>query len=416
MQFCIGAVHMAHRGWTLASTRGTKPCVSTLPPDFTLLQVVPALNTGGVEQTTLDVAGAVVRAGGRAIIASAGGRLEIGLVERGAEAVHMPLDSKNPLVLAANAGRLEKLIRGEGVSLVHVRSRAPAFSAIRAARRSGVPTVTTYHGVYNARSALKRWYNGVMTRGDLTIANSEFTRDHLIREHRVEASRVVAIPRGVDLARFDPALVSADRVTALRSAWRLAPDERRRVVLLAGRLTRWKGQVLLVEALAELRRRTGRDDIVLVLAGDDQGRTAYRNELEDLILNRELEDSVRIVGHVRDMPAAYLAADVAAAPSLDPEAFGRTAVEPQAMGRPVLAADHGAVRETVVDGETGWRVTPRDVEAWAAALQGLIDAGPDRFAAMGEAGRARARTLYSVDRMTDLTLQVYRQVLETHGR
>ena len=390
--------------------------MSALPPDFTLLQVVPALNTGGVEQTTLDVAAAVIAAGGRTIVASAGGRLEIGLVEHGAEAVRMPLDSKNPLVIVANAGRLEALIRQEKVSLVHVRSRAPAFSAIRAARRAGVPVVTTYHGVYNARSALKRWYNGVMTRGDLTIANSEFTREHLIREHRADPSRVVAIPRGVDLARFDPTVVAPERVAALRSAWGLSPDERRLVILLAGRLTRWKGQGLLVEALAQHKAQTGRDDIVLVLAGDDQGRTSYRHELEDLITDRGLEGQVRLVGHVRDMPAAYLAADVAAAPSLDPEAFGRTAVEPQAMGRPVLAADHGAVRETVVDGETGWRVKPRDVAAWAAALQRLTEIRQGRLSAMGEAGRERVRALYSVDRMTDLTLDAYRRVLEERRR
>jgi glycosyltransferase involved in cell wall biosynthesis len=385
--------------------------VTDKTPDFTLLQVVPALHTGGVEQTTLDVAAAVVRAGGRAIVASAGGRLEIGLVERGGESVKMPLDSKNPLVMAANAGRLQRLIQKEHVSLVHVRSRAPAFSAIRAARQAGVPVVTTYHGVYNAGSPIKRWYNGIMTRGDLTIANSEFTRAHLIGQHRVDPDRVVTIPRGVDLRKFSPAAVTPDRVATLRKAWRIAPDEGRLIVLLAGRLTRWKGQTLLIEALAALRAKTGRDDILLVFAGDDQGRVDYRNEIEHLAADKGLGDAVRIVGHVGDMPAAYLLADAAAAPSLDPEAFGRTAVEPQAMGRPVLAADHGAVRETVADGETGWRVKPRDVGAWAAALNDLVDVGPDRRTAMGEAGRRWVQALYSLDRMTDLTLEVYRRVL-----
>ena len=390
--------------------------VTETSPKFTLLQVVPALHTGGVEQTTLDVALAVVKAGGRAIVASAGGRLEMPLVERGGESIKMPLDTKAPWTIAANAGRLKQLIQREGVSLVHVRSRAPAFSAIAAARWAGVPVVTTYHGVYNARLALKRWYNGIMTRGDLTIANSEFTRDHLIGEHRVAPDRVVAIPRGVDLTRFSPEAVAPDRVATLRKAWRIAPDERRLIVLLAGRLTRWKGQALLIEALAAVKAKTGRDDILVVLAGDDQGRTGYRHELEDLVAEKDLEASVRIVGHVSDMPAAYLAADAAATPSLDPEAFGRTAVEPQAMGRPVLAADHGAVRETVVHGETGWRVKPRDVEAWAAALEVLVDVGPDRRTSMGAAGMARVRALYSMERMTDLTLEVYRRVLAERER
>jgi glycosyltransferase involved in cell wall biosynthesis len=387
--------------------------VNPLFSDFTLLQVLPALDAGGVEQTTLDVAEAVVKAGGRALVASAGGRLEGALTARGGEHFALPLDSKAPLTLWANAGGLAELIRREGVDLVHVRSRAPAFSAIAAARRTGAPVVTTYHGIYAANSPWKRWYNGVMTRGDLTIANSEFTRAHLIGQHRIDPDRVATIPRGVDLGRFDPALVSADRLATLRSAWGISAGERRLIVLLAGRLTRWKGQGLMIDAVARLKVQTGLDDVLLILAGDDQGRTAYADELGKRIEQNGVAGSVRIVGHVSDMPAAYLIADLAVAPSFPkPEAFGRTAVEPQAMGRPVLAADHGAVRETVVDGQTGWRVPPGDVEAWAQALKKMLDAGPERRAAMGAAGLVRARALYSLERMTTLTLEAYRRVLE----
>ena len=308
----------------------------------------------------MDVAAAVVRNGGRALVASAGGRLESELVANGGRAFPMPLDSKNPLTMMANAGRLERLIRAEGVHLVHVRSRAPAFSAIRAARRAGVQVVTTYHGIYTGGSSLKRWYNGVMTRGDLTIANSEFTREHLIREHGVDPDRVVTIPRGVDLARFDPAVVTPERLQALRTAWGIGTDERRLILLLAGRLTSWKGQGLMIETLARLKAQTGRDEILLILAGDDQGRSGYTEHLHRLIAESQLVDAVRIVGHVSDMPAAYLVADAAVAPSFPkPEAFGRTAVEPQAMGRPVLgvgprrgARDHRRRRNRLA-GEAG---------------------------------------------------------------
>src|SRR5579864_1889888 len=172
-----------------------------LPPDFTLLQVIPELDTGGAEQTTLDVARAVVRAGGRAIVASRGGRMAAELESRGGELVPLPVHSKNPLTILANRARLSALIRRERVSLVHVRSRAPAFSAFAAARAAGVPCLATYHGLYSSGNPLKRWYNSVMTRGALTIANSDFTARHIVAEHGLDAADVVAIPRGVDLAR-----------------------------------------------------------------------------------------------------------------------------------------------------------------------------------------------------------------------
>ncbi|ACL94569.1 glycosyltransferase [Caulobacter vibrioides] len=381
-----------------------------LPAHFTLLQVTPELETGGAEQTTIDVAHAVVAQGGKALVATRGGRMATRLEADGGRLAQMPAQSKNPLVMLGNAARLIDLIRREKVSLVHARSRAPAFSALWAAHATKVPFVATYHGVYNAKSGLKRWYNAVMTKGAVVIANSEYTREHVIREHGVAADKVVAIPRGVDLSRFEPDVVSADRIEALRQAWGVAPDERRLKVLLAGRLTRWKGQGLLVQAMALLKAR-GEDKVLLLLAGDDQGRKGYRAELAAAIAQAGLEDAVKLVGHCDDMPAAYLLADLAIAPSLEPEAFGRTAVEPQVMGRPVMAADHGATRETVLPGETGWLVTPGDAEAWAAALLEAIDIGASGRQSMGRTARVRARRLYSVDAMCEATLKVYAQVL-----
>ncbi|PTS81721.1 MULTISPECIES: glycosyltransferase family 4 protein [unclassified Caulobacter] len=381
-----------------------------IPADFTLLQVTPELETGGAEQTTIDVAHAVVAQGGKALVATRGGRMASRLEADGGRLAQMPAQSKNPLIMLGNAARLIDLIRREKVSLVHARSRAPAFSALWAAHATKTPFVATYHGVYNARSSLKRWYNAVMTKGTLVIANSEYTRAHVIAEHGVDPDRVVAIPRGVDLTRFEPGLVSRDRLAALRSAWGLAADDRRLKVLLAGRLTRWKGQAMVIEAMARLKA-AGDPKILLLLVGDDQGRKAYRAELEAQIAAAGLQDDVRIVGHCDDMPAAYLLADVAIAPSLEPEAFGRTAVEPQVMGLPVLASDHGAARETVVPGETGWLVKPGDPGAWAVALAEARDAGASRRQIMGQSARTRARQLYSVDAMCEATLKVYARIL-----
>ena len=379
----------------------------TLPPGFTLLQVVPALETGGVEQTALDVAAAVVAAGGRAIVVSSGGRLEPRLTALGATSIRLPVQSKNPLTVAANALKLRALIAREHVSIVHARSRAPALSARWAARAAGVPFVTTYAGIYNAGSPLKRWYNGVMASGDLVIANSGFTRAHLIAEHATDPDRVIAIPRGIDLDAFDPAAVSDERVASLTSMWGL---DARPTLLLAGRLTRWKGHALMLEALALLKAR-GVVDWQAIFAGDDQGRAGYRAELVAQIARLGLGAQVRLVGHCADMPAAYLAIEIAVAPSLEPEAFGRTAVEPQAMGRPVLAADHGGARETVIDGVSGWLVAPGDPAAWAEALEEALAAGPNAWDRMGEEGRANVRTRFSVEAMTRATLEAYGRLL-----
>lgn len=383
----------------------------SLPPDFTLLQVVPELETGGAEQSTIDVAQAVVRAGGTALVATRGGRMTARLEADGGRLAQMPVQTKNPLTMLGNAARLVSLIRQEKVSIVHARSRAPAFSALWAAHATGTPFVATYHGVYKAQSGLKRWYNAVMTRGDLVIANSEYTRAHVLAEHGVDPAKMVTIPRGVDLDRFDPAFVACDRVQALESRWGVAGDDRRTRILLAGRLTRIKGHLTIVKA-AEQLAASGRRDFLILFAGDDQGRAGYSAELHEAIAKAGLGDQIRVVGHCDDMPAAYLLADFAILPTTVPESFGRAAVEPQAMGRPVIASNHGGVTETIVDGVTGWLAPVEDPAAWAEALARAIDAGVARRLQMGEAGKTRARQLYSAEAMCAQTLAAYARVLE----
>ena len=388
----------------------------SLPPNFTLLQVVPELETGGAEQTTLDVASAVVRAGGRSLVATRGGRMTARLEADGGRLALMPVQSKNPLVMLGNAARLADLIRKEKVSLVHARSRAPAFSALWAAHATGTPFVATYHGIYNAKSGLKRWYNAVMTRGDLVIANSDYTRTHVLEQHDLAPDKIVTIPRGVDLERFDPAAVSDDRLAGLRAGWGIAPDDARVKILLGGRLTRIKGHLTIIAAAARLKAE-GRSDFLIIFAGDDQGRTDYRHELETAIADAGLTDEVALVGHCDDMPAAFLLCDLAILPTTVPESFGRTAVEPQAMGRPVIASSHGGATETVLDGKTGWLTPPGDVEAWAKALKQALEAGPDMLAAMGKLASNRARQLYSAEAMCSATMAAYERVLEAkaHG-
>ena len=248
--------------------------------------------------------------------------------------------------MAVNVLRLMALCRREGVQIIHARSRAPAWVALGAARRLGIPFVTTYHGSYSGRSDVKVLYNSVMARGDVVIANSHYTADLIHRLHAEQAGdRVRVIHRGTDLTVFNPVAVGAARVEALRRSWAVAPHER--VILLAARLTAWKGHRVLIEAAAQMRDR-GVPDLAVVLAGDPQGRASYERELDALIAARGLGGIVRRVGHCTDMPAAFRAASVVAVPSVEPEAFGRSAVEAQALGAPVVVSDLGAVPETVL--------------------------------------------------------------------
>ncbi len=377
---------------------------------LTVLQVIPSLDTGGAERSAIDVAVALGRRGDRALVASEGGRLEAELASAGGTLVRMPVESKNPVTMALNARRLARLIRSESVDIVHARSRAPAWSARLACRSTDVPFVTTYHGIYAEKGRAKRLYNSVMAAGDVVIANSEYTA-RLIRErYATPAERIVVIPRGIDLAAFDPDAIDENRRAALRQAWSIAPSER--IVLQLARLTGWKGQRVLIEALA-LPPLAGRADLVAILAGDAQGRDAYRRELEALADARALSGRVRIVGHCDDAPAAFALADVAVVASTEAEAFGRTAIEAAAMGVPVAAAALGATEETVLappraaEAErTGWLVPPGE----AAALMHAIDAA---LSLPGDARRslaARARRHaggFSTEAMQRRTLAVY---------
>ena len=373
----------------------------------TILQVLPALETGGVERGALQIAAATVKAGWNAIVASAGGTMVRELERSGARHVTLPLDTKNPFVIRGNIDRISRLIQAEGVDLVHARSRAPAWSAWIAAKRLDIPFITTFHGTYNAGSAFKRLYNAVMVRGEPTIATSEFIARHIIETYKVPRERLRLIPRGINFEKFAPERVQPHRMLQLAKDWRL-PDGVP-VVLLPGRLTRWKGQTVLIEALTLLKRK----DIICVLAGSEQGRTPYRQELERLVAGQGLSGQVRIVGDCQDMPAAYMLADVVVSASTEPEAFGRVSVEAQAMGRPIIATDHGGSRETILPGVTGWLVPPGDVAAWTHAIAAALDIGPVRRAAMGQAAANRATRLYSVDAMCQAYLAAYQRVLET---
>jgi glycosyltransferase involved in cell wall biosynthesis len=386
---------------TDAETSIATATTGTRPP--AVLQVLPRLVAGGVERGTIEVAAALVAGGWKAVVASAGGPMVREIERAGARHVELPLGSKNPFTMRGNIERLAQLIRRERIDIIHARSRAPAWSALAAARRTRCHFVTTFHNAYGDQSWLKRRYNAVMAQGERVIAISQFVAEHARSVYGVPDEKLRVIERGVDFTRFDPERVSAERVIRLAREWRL-PDGVP-VVMLPGRLTRWKGQLVLVDAMARL----GRQDVRCVLVGAGDGR--YRREILAEIERAGLGALFQVIEDCRDFAAAYKLADVMVSASTRPEGFGRVIAEAQAMGRPVVATDHGGAREIVREGETGWLVPPGDAAALAAAIARALALTPGERMALAERAIAHMREHFTTQAMTDRTLAVYEEIL-----
>jgi glycosyltransferase involved in cell wall biosynthesis len=373
--------------------------------DFAVLQVLPRLETGGVERVVVELTEAVARTGARALVASAPGRL-VGLVERaGGQHIPLALDTRDPLRLAWNADLLARLIRRHGVSLIHAHSRAPAFAARAAARRCAISFVTTYHGAYSEGLPLKRRYNAVMASGDRVIAVSDFIAEMVRARHRTGPDRLRVVPGGVDTALFNPDAVSDARVIALARNWHL-PDGAP-TIMLPARLTGWKGQLVLIEAMARLRNR----EAIGIFLGGAQGRDAYVRELRAQARREGVADRIFFAGDCADMPAALMLADLVVNASTEPEAFGRTIVEAQAMRRLTIATDHGAASETILQGETGWRTPPGDAGALAEALDAALALPMTARLAIGAVARRHVAAHYSVAAMQAGNLAIYGELL-----
>jgi len=357
-----------------------------------VLQLTPELNAGGVERTTLEVAEGLIAAGHTAHVVSAGGRMENELINMGAHLHPYDIGSKNILTYGARVRALKKIIKAHKIDIVHARSRA------------------TYHGIYNAKSSLKRRYNAVMTKGALTIANSNMTKEHIINEHGLEESRIIVIPRGVDMAAFDPAKIKASDIDRVRESWGIKTSEA--AVLLPGRLTRWKGQITAIRAAAKLADNTS---IKLIIMGDAQGRDAYVRELKDLITAHKIKHKVHFAPHNANMPLMLAASDIVLSTSIEPEAFGRVAVEAQAMGKPIIASAHGGTLETVLPLKTGLWVKPNNETDLADAINQIIGNDKASFARSYDSVFARAHIAHNFSKraLQEKTLAVYERLLSS---
>lgn len=388
------------------------------------MQIIPQLDTGGAELSTLEITEAVTRAGGKMLVVSQGGRLADDLAAKGGKLIDLPAASKNPLRIAGNALALAQLIRKHKVNLIHARSRAPAWSALMAARKTDIPFVTTYHGAYSEKSRFKNLYNSVMARADVVIANSRYTAELIRSRYDTPQSRIQVIYRGVDVARFDPARVTPREITQLRSAWGVADNDT--MVLQAARMTAWKGHKITIAAFDRLIKQgpisphKPAGKVTLIFAGDAQGRENYLEDLHSDITQRGLQDHVRLVGHCDNMPVAFAAAQVAVVGSdgTTPEAFGRATAEAQAAGCPVIAADFGAPPEIIKasprcanDDITGWLVPPADAVALAAALHEALAVDDQARQTLRQRARQHVLDHFTDETMKRQTMRIYDELL-----
>ena len=371
-----------------------------------VVQVLPALVRGGVERGTIEMAKAVIEAGGRAVVISGGGPMVRHLDRIGATHHVLPVGNKNPLSWPGTRTRLRRILVKEGADIVHVRSRVPAWIALPAARSLGLVTVSTVHGRFQNSNLPKRFFNRKMLAPDHVIAISKYVRGQIEGQFGDQDRKVTVVPRGVDVDVFDAAAVAQSRIIRFVDSISLPEDEP--VIMLPARPSAWKGHEILLEALAKISDRK----FNCILLGAADGKRAFVDRLTQHGMKLGLEGRFRLTHGVDDMPAALMAADIVVMPSVTPEPFGRVSLEAQAMGRLVVAFDHGGAVESIIHGRTGWLARPVDADSLAECLAKALDVTPAQRQTMAEETRSHIEERFSTRQMCNSTINIYARLLK----
>ncbi len=387
------------------------PANRNLAGKLTVLIAVPTLESGAADNGALDLVKLLHAAGHRAIVVSTGGRLVGQVIAQGGEFVDMNVASKNPLVMMMCARKLTALVRQRKCDIVHALGRAPGWSAYVAARVNRRPFVTSWYKGFREQNVFKRFYNGVMVRGDRVIAASEDIADLIRERYQTPLERMQVLPSSFDVTQFDPTSVSAERVNKIRHAWGVSKDTR--VILAPGRMVRRKGHHLIVQAAQRLKA-SGVKDFLIVFTGEDQGRTSYTGDLWDLIATTGTNDVIRLAGLTGDVPAAFAASSIAVFASIQTEGTQRNILAAQAMGVPVVASDLSAGPDIVLaapaiggDRITGIRFSSHDAAALAAGLGKFLGMSADERRAIGARGRQWVVSHHDAQAVADRTLGLY---------
>lgn len=371
-----------------------------------VLQVLPELEMGGVERGTVEIATYMQQHGIKNFVASQGGRMVYDLEKAKVPHLTLPLKSKNIFKMRANAKKLEQFIRDNGINIVHARSRAPAWSAYWAAKRAGVHFMTTFHGTYGLGPwGIKKLYNRIMTYGERVIAISEHIKKHILGNYKIAEGKIRLVHRCVDIEKFNPDTVSQERIIKTVKEYNIPEDKP--VLLLIGRLTNWKGQHLLIEALSLLKHK----DFYCLIVGPDQGRVKYSEYLRELVKKYHLEGSVAFYGQTSDVSALMMVSNVVLSTAIEPEAFGRISIEGQAMGKVVVASNIGGSLDTITDGVTGKFFYSNNPASLAEAIDWALDLSPDEVRKIAKEGIKNVHDNFTKDIMCEKTVAVYKELL-----
>lgn len=372
-----------------------------------ILQVLPELGQGGVELGTIQVAEALTEAGIKNFVASAGGRKEYNLEKLGVKHFKLPLKSKNPFVIFKNADKLAEFIKKEGINIVHARSRAPAWSAYFAAKKAGVHYMTTFHGTYGlGPKGIKKIYNRVMTLGEKVIVISSHIKNHVLKHYNIDENKLAFIHRCVDVEKFNNNAVTPERLKNIIEEYDLPTDKK--IILLIGRLTRWKGQELLIDALAKIKDRK---DFHCIFTGDDQGRVKYTEGLLNKIKEYDMTGDFTFIKHTDDVPALMKACDIVVSASIEPEAFGRIAAEGEAMGKIVLASNIGGSLDNLKDGITGRHFISGDADDLSQKLIWALDLPENERKKISENAQNFVKENFTKQIMCCKTIEVYKELV-----
>ena len=379
---------------------------------FKVLQVIPKLGYGGAETGCYDLAHYLNEVGCKSYIITSGGELIKYIDKKKVTLIKLPVHSKNPLLILVNSIIISFIILFLNISIVHARSRAPAWSCYFATRITRRKFVTTFHGTYNFQNKIKKFYNSIMVKSDLLIAGSNFIFSHIHENYSKYLNpkkKFLVIFRGINTEYFDPDNIKQDDIIKLKNLWKL--DKNKKIILLHGRLTSWKGQEMFIESLNIFRSTNPEIDFMAIILGTDQGRTVFRKKLENLVQQYDLTKNIKFVDHCKKMPLAYYLSDVVVSSSIEPEAFGRVSIEAQSMKKPIIASNIGGSNETIIDNKTGLLFESGNPQALSNKLKEIIKLDTLTLDLMGNEGRKNVLNRFNIEKMCFNTYSEYKKLI-----